>query len=101
MGATSSLQGWDHVFAFCAGKGALRMFSQSLARELQPSGVHVAHIIIDGLIANTRTLHINPKLARNRFMSMDSIATSVIHLVGQEKSCWTFEMDLRPHNENW
>lgn len=101
IGATSSLQGWEDVFAFCVGKGALRIFAQSLARELQPQGVHVSHIVIDGLIDNTRTRHINPNLSKDQFMKMESIAKTVLHVALQEKSCWTFELDMRPYNENW
>jgi short-subunit dehydrogenase len=101
IGATASLQGWEQVFAFCAGKGILRTFSQSLARELQATRVHVAHVIIDGLIGNTRTYRLNPKIKKSRFMSMNSIATAILQIVDQEKSCWTFELDLRPYNEKW
>lgn len=101
IGATASLQGWNDVFAFCVAKGALRFFSQSLAREMQSKGVHVAHIVIDGMIDNPRTRRLNPGTPKNRFMEMDSIANEVLHLVGQKKSCWTFEVDLRPYNENW
>lgn len=101
IGATSSLQGWENVSAFCVAKNALRVFSQSTARELGPEGIHVAHIVIDGLLDNERTRKLNPKVAPNRFINMDAVAKTVMHVALQEKSCWTFELDVRPHNENW
>ncbi len=101
IGATSSLQGWEGVAAFCVAKNALRVLSQSLARELGPKGVHVAHLVIDGLLDNERTRKLNKKVAQDRFMNMDAVAKTVMHVALQEKSCWTFELDVRPHNENW
>jgi short-subunit dehydrogenase len=101
IGATSSLQGWDEVAAFCLAKGALRSFSQSLAREMGPKGVHVCHLIIDGLIYNERTRSLNKNTPENKFIDMNSIARTIFHVATQEKSCWTFELDMRPYNENW
>lgn len=101
IGATSSLQGWEDVSAFCLAKGALRSFSQSLAREMGPSGIHVAHLIIDGLIDNDRTKKLNSKLKSDKFINMKSIADSILHVALQERSCWTFEWDVRPFNESW
>ena len=101
VGATSSLQGWPGVFAFSVGKGAVRTLSQSLAREIQPTGVHVCHLVIDGLLDNERTRKLNPKLASNRFMGLSAVSKTILHIVGQEKSAWTFELDLRPYNEDW
>ncbi len=101
IGATSSLQGWDNVAAFSLAKGALRSFSQSLAREMGPEGVHVAHLIIDGLIDNPRTRALNPSSEPNKFINMTSIAKSILNIAGQDRSCWTFEWDVRLYNENW
>lgn len=101
IGATSSLQGWDNVAAFSLGKGALRIFSQSLAREMGPQGVHVAHLIIDGLIDNPRTRALNSESGSDKFINMTSIAQSVLHVACQDRSCWTFEWDIRPYNESW
>ena len=101
IGATSSLQGWDGVASFCLAKGALRSFSQSLAREMGPKGIHVAHLIIDGLIDNERTRKLNPNTPPEKFINMHSIAKTILHVALQEKTCWTFEWDIRPYNESW
>lgn len=101
IGATSSLQGWGNVSAFCIAKNALRVFSQSLARELGPKGVHVSHLVIDGLLDNERTRKLNPKVPSSHFIDMDSVAKTILHVALQEKSCWTFELEVRPYNENW
>ena len=101
IGATASLQGWDGVAAFCLAKGALRSFSQALAREEAKNGVHVSHLVLDGLIDNERTRKLNPKTANKKFMSPVSIAKSVLELIEQDPSAWTFEKDLRPYCENW
>ena len=102
IGATSSLQGWDNVAAFCIAKGALRTYSQSLARELGPRGVHVSHLIIDGLLDNERTRSLNPGTAGDRFMNLESVANTILHvMLQQDRSAWTFEQEVRPYNENW
>ena len=101
IGATASLQGWPSSLAFSIGKGALRTYSQALARELDPIGIHVAHIIVDGLIDNKRTRKLNKGKSDNEFISMKSLANEIIRIAQQERSCWTFELDVRPYNENW
>lgn len=101
VGATASLQGWDETGAFCLGKGALRFFSQTLARELGPKGVHVAHLIIDGVLDNMRTHKLNPKTPKDKFIKLESVAEGILNVALQERSCWTFEWDVRPYNENW
>lgn len=101
IGATASLQGWDELGAFCIGKGALRFFSQSLAREMGPKGIHVAHVIIDGVINNERTKKLNMDKADDKFIDMDAISRNILTIISQDKNCWTFELDLRPYNENW
>lgn len=101
VGATASVKGFKGVAPFCVAKGALRTLSQSMARELGPEGIHVAHLVIDGLIDNERTRGINPSTPKEKFINMRSIADSILHVALQERSCWTFEWDLRPYNENW
>lgn len=101
IGATASLRGSKNCSAFAVAKGALRQLSQSLARELWPQNIHVAHLIIDGLIANTRTKALNKDLKNDQFINMTSIADSILQTIQQERSCWTFEWDVRPFNENW
>lgn len=101
IGATASLRGGKKSGAFAVAKAALRILSQSLAKELAPQGVHTAHVVIDGLINNERTKGLNPNRPPGDFMEPDSIAASVLHLCEQDRDCWTFEMDLRPSNETW
>lgn len=99
-GATASLRGGSKFSAFASAKFALRGLTQSLAREFQPQGVHVAHVILDGIIdtARSRELHgIDPA----RMMSPDDIAQSYLDLAQQPKSTWTHEMDLRPSAESF
>jgi NAD(P)-dependent dehydrogenase (short-subunit alcohol dehydrogenase family) len=101
IGATASLRGGKKSAAFSIAKGALRTLSQSLAKELGPQGVHTTHVVIDGLINNERTKGLNPNRESADFMEPESIAAAVLSLCEQTRDCWTFEMDLRPSNENW
>jgi len=101
VGATASLRGSKKCAAFAVAKGALRQLSQSLARELWPENIHVAHMIIDGLIANKRTKSLNPNVDDSKFINMASLANSILQVIQQERSCWTFEWDMRPFSEQW
>jgi NAD(P)-dependent dehydrogenase (short-subunit alcohol dehydrogenase family) len=97
-GATSSLRGGGWL-AFSSAKFAVRGLAQSLARELWPQGVHVAHVIIDGLIGSVsdaaRASAEEPLLDPNR------IADAYWHLAMQDRSAWSLEVDLRPHTEQF
>ncbi len=101
VGATASLQGWPEALPFCLGKGALRMYSQALAREFGPQGVHVAHLIVDGLLDNPRTRALNPQTPDHQFIHQDSVAKSVLSVIQQDPSAWTFEWDVRPYCESF
>lgn len=101
IGATASLRGSNGSAAFSIAKTALRSYSQSLAKELGPQGIHVAHLVIDGLLDNLRTRKLNSKLNKSKFIELHSVAKEVLHVALQEKSCWTFEWDVRPYNEKW
>ena len=97
-GATASLRGEKNFAAFASAKAALRALTQSLAREYGPKGIHVAHVILDGIIdtAASRDLHdMDPK----RMMQPDDIAQSFLALANQPRSTWTHELDLRPMGE--
>ena len=97
-GATASLRGGANCAAFTAAKFALRGLTQSFAREFQPAGIHVAHIIMDGIIdtAQSRTLH---KMDPLKMMLPDDIAETFWQIAQQPKSVWSHEIDLRPHSE--
>jgi hypothetical protein len=75
--------------------------AQSLARQLGPENIHVAHVVIDGVIDLERTRKLMPDRKDEFFMRPDDIAASVLHLTTQARSAWTFELDLRPFAERW
>ena len=102
-GATASLRGSAGFSAFAGAKHALRALAQSMARELGPQGVHVAHIVIDGAI-DTRFIAENfpARYAlkdRAGILEPDHIADNYWHLHQQPRSAWTHELDLRPWME--
>ncbi len=104
-GATASLRGGAGFSAFAGAKHALRALSQSLARELGPKGVHVAHVVIDGAIDGAFIRGLIPdaeeKLAREEILVPEEIARNYVWLYRQKRSAWTLEMDLRPWTETW
>ena len=104
-GATASTRGAAGFSAFAGAKAALRQLAQSLAREMGPKGIHVAHVVIDGMIdgAFARSLvpDIQPLLDGDDILKPDEIARNYVWLHNQQRSAWTFEMDLRPFKETW
>jgi short-subunit dehydrogenase len=101
VGATASVCCGPWAATFGAAKAALRAYSQSLARELSKEGVHVAHLVIDGLIDNPRTKALNPGFPNERFMNCKSISRTIVRVLEEEASCWTFEWDVRPNLAEW
>ncbi len=100
-GATSAVRGRADALAFSSAKFATRGLASSLAREVGPYGIHVAHIIIDGVI-DTPGMRQRYKLSENEpLLEPDAIADTYWALVQQERSAWTFEVDVRPHNEEF
>jgi NAD(P)-dependent dehydrogenase (short-subunit alcohol dehydrogenase family) len=104
-GATASVRGGSGFAAFAGGKHALRALSQSMARELGPLGIHVAHVVIDGAI-DTEFIRTNfPARAalkdRDGVLNPEGIAEAYWQLHCQQRSAWTHEMDLRPWIETW
>jgi NAD(P)-dependent dehydrogenase (short-subunit alcohol dehydrogenase family) len=104
-GATASVRGGKGFSAFAGAKHALRALAQSMARELGPQGVHVAHIIcdgsIDGVFTRERMPDADARLARGEILDPDEIARNYVWLHNQGRSAWTFEIDLRPWTETW
>ncbi len=104
-GATASLRGRDGFAAFAAAKAGLRALAQSLARELGPQGVHVAHVVVDGAVDGTfiRSIRgeVDDLLARDSILKPEEMAASYVHLHRQPRSAWTHELDLRPWSETW
>jgi NAD(P)-dependent dehydrogenase (short-subunit alcohol dehydrogenase family) len=104
-GATASLRGGAGYSAFAGAKHALRALAQSMARELGPEGIHVAHVVIDGAI-DTEFIRSNfPERAalkeRDGILSPDAIAEAYWQLHLQPRTAWSHEMDLRPWIETW
>lgn len=104
-GATASMRGGKGFSAFASAKGALRMLAQSMARELGPQNIHVAHVIIDGGIDAAFIRSIRPDFdaakAADGILSPDAIALQYVALHKQHRSAWTHEMDLRPWTEHF
>jgi NAD(P)-dependent dehydrogenase (short-subunit alcohol dehydrogenase family) len=104
-GATASLRGREGFAAFAAAKAGLRAVAQSMARELGPKGVHVAHVIcdgaIDGVFSRGNIPDLEQRLAENRVLKPDDIAEAYVALHRQKRSAWTHELDLRPWSEAW
>jgi NAD(P)-dependent dehydrogenase (short-subunit alcohol dehydrogenase family) len=104
-GATASLRGSAGFSAFSGAKAALRMLAQSMARELGPQGIHVAHVVIDGGIDTEFVRGLRPDFdalkARDGVLSPDVIATNYVMLHHQHRSAWTHELDLRPWIESF
>lgn len=98
-GASASVKGYAQSAPFAMGKFALRGLAQSLARELSPRGIHVAHFVIDGGIRSERRPPSPDK--PDALLDPDAIAASYLHVLRQPKSAWTSEIELRPWVESF
>jgi NAD(P)-dependent dehydrogenase (short-subunit alcohol dehydrogenase family) len=102
-GATASLRGRANFSSFAAAKAALRMTAQSLAREFGPRGIHVAHVIVDGVIDGDRArafiANADERFGEDGMLHPDRIADNYLMLHRQHRSAWTQELDLRPWSE--
>ncbi len=101
IGATASVRGGAGFAAFSSAKGAQRNLVQSLARHVGPRGIHVAYVVIDGVIDMQRTRQYFHDKPDDFFLQPDAIAETVFCLTQQPPSAWTFELDLRPYGERW
>lgn len=104
-GATASLRGGAGYSAFAGAKHALRALAQSMARELGPRNIHVAHVIVDGAIDSNfireNLPDVDSKRDEDAILNPDHIAQNYVMLHNQPRSAWTHELDLRPWKENW
>jgi len=104
-GATASVRGREYFAAFAGAKHALRALAQSMARELGPKGIHVAHVIIDGAIDTEFIRTSFPQVYARRdeggILDPAHIADQFWNLHVQPRDAWTFELDLRPWTESW
>lgn len=100
IGATASVKASASFSAFGSAKFAVRGLSQSLARELGPQGIHVAHLVIDGVIWSDRVRD-NYGMKQEQCLDPDALARTCVHLIGQDRSAWTQELDIRPDVESF
>jgi NAD(P)-dependent dehydrogenase (short-subunit alcohol dehydrogenase family) len=100
-GATASLRGGAGFANLAVGKFGLRAVAQSMARELGPKGIHVAHVVIDGQIRSERYAHLEQQRPPDGLLDPAAIAESFWHLHQQPRSAWTLELDLRPWVERF
>jgi NAD(P)-dependent dehydrogenase (short-subunit alcohol dehydrogenase family) len=98
-GASASVKGYAQSAPFAMGKFALRGLAQSMARELSPQGIHVAHVVVDGGIRSGR----RPESADrpDATLDPDAIAASYLHLLEQPRSAWSWEIEVRPWVEKF
>jgi NAD(P)-dependent dehydrogenase (short-subunit alcohol dehydrogenase family) len=98
-GASAGVKGYPQSAPFAMGKFALRGLAQSMARELSPQGIHVAHVVIDGGIRSER----RPASADSpdSLLDPDAIAATYLHLLHQPRSAWSWEIELRPWVERF
>jgi NAD(P)-dependent dehydrogenase (short-subunit alcohol dehydrogenase family) len=100
-GASASVKGYTESAPFAMGKFALRGLAQSLAREMGPKGIHVAHFIIDGGILRASDDPRAPGRGDDGMLKPDAIAEAYLQVHRQQRSAWTFELDLRPWAERF
>ncbi len=104
-GATASMRGGVGFSAFSGAKYALRALAQSMARELGPKNIHVAHTIIDGAIDSSfireNVPHVDDLRENDGILNPDHIAQNYVMLHHQPRTAWTHELDLRPWTEKW
>ena len=98
-GASASVKGYAQSAPFAMGKFALRGLAQSMARELSPHGIHVAHVVIDGGIRSARRPE--PGEGADTLLDPAAIASTYLHLIHQPRSAWAWEVELRPWVEKF
>jgi NAD(P)-dependent dehydrogenase (short-subunit alcohol dehydrogenase family) len=96
-GASASVKGYARSASFAMGKFGLRGLAQSLARELQPQGLHIAHFVIDGGIRSAQ----RPDDGNDTMLDPAAIAETYFQVARQHRSAWTWEVELRPWQENF
>ncbi len=99
-GASASVKGYAESAPFAMGKFALRGLAQSMARELAPKGIHVAHFVIDGGISRGADSRAGERGADGMLLP-DEIAKNYLHVYRQHRSAWTWEIELRPWVERF
>jgi NAD(P)-dependent dehydrogenase (short-subunit alcohol dehydrogenase family) len=98
-GASAGVKGYPQSAPFAMGKFALRGLAQSMARELSPQGIHVAHVVVDGGIKSARRP--DPPDNPDSMLDPDAIAGTYMHLIHQPRSAWAWEVEVRPWVEKF
>jgi NAD(P)-dependent dehydrogenase (short-subunit alcohol dehydrogenase family) len=101
IGATASLRGAESFAALGSSKAAHRSLAQSMARGLGPRGIHVSYVVIDGVVDAPRTRQFLPDKPDDFFVKPGAVAETVFQITRQDRSAWTFELDLRTSTEKW
>ncbi len=101
VGSTASRRGVARTAAFAPAKAAQRSLAESMARHLWPQGIHVALIIVDGVVDSPRARAGMVGKPADSFLSPDAVADTAFHLATQHASAWSFEVEARPFNEPW
>ncbi|WP_150911932.1 SDR family NAD(P)-dependent oxidoreductase [Marinobacter halotolerans] len=99
--ASAATRGRVNTAPFASAKAAQRSLAQSLARQLGPEKIHVANVVIDGVVDLPRTRQMLPDKPDDFFVQPSAVADAVWTLSQQDPSAWTFELDIRPFGENW
>ena len=100
-GASASVKGYAQSAPFAMGKFALRGLAQSMARELQPKGIHIAHFVIDGGVRNAERGRPGDAAAPDSLLDPDAIAQTYMAVLKQPRSAWSLEVELRPWVERF
>jgi NAD(P)-dependent dehydrogenase (short-subunit alcohol dehydrogenase family) len=101
IGATASRRGGAKTAAFAPAKAAQRSLAESMARHLGPLGIHVANVIIDGVVDTPATLEMMPNKPDDYFIQANDIADTLVYLTQQKSSAWSSEIEIRPFKEVW
>jgi NAD(P)-dependent dehydrogenase (short-subunit alcohol dehydrogenase family) len=101
IGATASRRGNVKTTVFAPAKAAQKSLAESMARHLWPAGIHVAVVILDGVVDLPRTRKMMPDKPDSFFVSPDELAETVLQVTRQKRSVWSFEVEARPFGEKW
>lgn len=101
VGATASRRGGAQTAAFAPAKAAQKSLAESMARQLGPSGIHVALVIIDGKVDSPRARAAQPDAPDTFFVRPQAVADNLLWLARQDRSAWSFEIEARPFAEKW
>jgi NAD(P)-dependent dehydrogenase (short-subunit alcohol dehydrogenase family) len=100
-GASAGVKGYPQSAPFAMGKFALRGLAQSMARELHPKGIHVAHFVIDGGVRNAERGRVEDGNSPDSLLAPEAIAASYMHVLEQPRSAWSWEIEVRPWVEKF